>query len=339
MKNKLVIIGILILSTLAAYLYFGEEKGTLKKELMDFAVEDTASIDKIFLADKAGNRITLDRINSGKWTVNSKYRARWDLVNVLLKTIKTIEVQSPVSRNSRDNIISRLSAGAVKIEIYQGGREPSKVYYIGGNTQNTLGTYMLLEGSSEPYIMHISYFFGYLSTRYNTKLIEWRDKTVMNYQFKDIASIKIEYSQENKRSFKIENIGNWQYELWDLANNKLITDYDTTNLTVYLTSFKNIQFESFLNNYSVTERDSIMLVPTLHEIECRNLSGDVTTIKTYLKKADDELFDGEGKRIFYDPDRLFAQVNDSGELVTIQYFVFGHLLLELENFLKTEEKE
>ena len=336
-KNKLVIIGIILLGGAAAYLYFGEESGTLKKELMDFAVEDTAAIDKIFLADKAGHTITLDRIGNGKWTVNKKYVARWDLVNVLLKTIKLIEVQSPVSRNARDNIVSRLSAGAVKIEIYQGGNEPTKVYYIGGSTQNTIGTYMLLEGSTEPYIMHISHFYGYLTTRYNTKLIEWRDKTVMNYEFKDIASIKIEYPEEKGLSFEIKNVGNWKYELRDLSSGKIVPEYDTTNLTVYLTSFKNIQFEGFLNNYTQAEVDSILLVAPSHLMECVDLEGNTTNIKTFLKKADDKVLDEKGNRIIYDPDRLFAEINDNNEVVTIQYFVFGHLLLELDNFQKIEE--
>ncbi|HIO71970.1 MAG TPA: DUF4340 domain-containing protein [Flavobacteriales bacterium] len=332
MKNKLVIFGIVLLGGTAAYLYFGEEKGTLKKDLMDFAVEDTASIDKIFLANKAGSAITLERKASGGWTVNKKYKARWDLINVLLSTIKMVEVQSPISRNARDNIISRLSAGAVKVEIYQGGSDPVKVYYVGGSTQNDFGTYMLLEGSTEPYIMHVSYFHGYLTTRYNTKIIEWRDKTVMNYEFKDIASIKIEYPQKKGMSFEIKNTGNWKYELWDLTNDKIVPEYDTTNLTVYLTSFKNIQFEGFLNNYTMDERDSILLTPPLQIMECKDLSGNSTKVTTYLKKADDEMYDGEGKRILYDPDRLFAEVNDNGELVTVQYFVFGPLFLELENF-------
>ncbi len=337
MKNKLVIIGIILLGGVALYLYLGEEKGTLKKELMDFAVEDTAAIDKIFLADKAGHRIILDRIKNGEWTVNKNHKARWDLVNVLLKTIKLIEVQSPVSHSARDNVVSRLSANAVKIEIYQGESDPTKVYYVGGQTQSAFGTYMLLEGSTEPYIMHISHFHGYLTTRYNTKLIEWRDKTVMNYEFKDIASIKIEYPQEEGLSFEIKNIGNWKYELRDLTSGKIVLEYDTTNLTVYLTSFKNIQFESFLSNYTMAEVDSILLVPPTHIMECRDLSGNTTTVKTYLKKADDELLDEHGKRIPYDPDRLFAQINDSKELVTIQYFVFGRLLLELDNFRNREE--
>jgi hypothetical protein len=154
----------------------------------------------------------------------------------------------------------------------------------------------------------------------------------MNYEFKDIASIKIEYPQKKGMSFEIKNTGNWKYELWDLTNDKIVPEYDTTNLTVYLTSFKNIQFEGFLNNYTKDERDSILLTPPLQIMECKDLSGNFTKVTTYLKKADDEMYDGEGKRILYDPDRLFAEVNDNGEPVTIQYFVFGPLLLELENF-------
>ena len=193
MKNRILIAVIAILGILAGYLYLKDKgnRGTIKEERRDFAVEDTASITKIFLVNKAQKSVTLTRVSKGRWKVNEKYYARRDLINVLLKTINLLKVKSPVSKASRNNVITRLASGATKVEIYQGADEPAKVYYVGGATQSTMGTYMLIEGSSEPFITHLPSFFGYLSTRYVTNLDLWRDKTFIDLQFKDIRSIAI----------------------------------------------------------------------------------------------------------------------------------------------------
>ena len=41
----------------------------------DFSVKDTASIGKIFIADRANHSVSLTR-NGGYWLVNGKYRTR-----------------------------------------------------------------------------------------------------------------------------------------------------------------------------------------------------------------------------------------------------------------------
>jgi len=142
LNNRVIIILIVVLGSLAAYLFIKDNKGTLKEELTDFAVEDTAAITKIFLVDKAQKSVTLTRVSNNRWRVNDMYYVRRDLIEVLLKTIRLVEVKSPVSKASRSNVLTRLSSGATKVEIYQGAEKPMKVYYVGGATQNTMGVYV-----------------------------------------------------------------------------------------------------------------------------------------------------------------------------------------------------
>ena len=65
MKTKQLTIIVIILAAVAALFLFREKFGTVRSELKDFAVKDTASIDKIFLADKSGHEITLERKGKG----------------------------------------------------------------------------------------------------------------------------------------------------------------------------------------------------------------------------------------------------------------------------------
>ncbi|HNB13426.1 MAG TPA: hypothetical protein PKY09_11010, partial [Bacteroidia bacterium] len=95
-KNRILLLIVVLLLSVTGYYYFKNSDSTIKKELRDFAVADTSSIDKIFLADKKGNKALLERKSPALWTINGKYPARQDAINFLLKTIKQIEVRSPV---------------------------------------------------------------------------------------------------------------------------------------------------------------------------------------------------------------------------------------------------
>ncbi len=340
MKNRILIAVIAILGILAGYLYLKDKgnRGTIKEERRDFAVEDTASITKIFLVNKAQKSVTLTRVSKGRWKVNEKYYARRDLINVLLKTINLLKVKSPVSKASRNNVITRLASGATKVEIYQGADEPAKVYYVGGATQSTMGTYMLIEGSSEPFITHLPSFFGYLSTRYVTNLDLWRDKTFIDLQFKDIRSVQIEFPGDPTYSFSIVKKPDWVYELKSLHNDSIIEDYDTIALRVYLTKFKNIQFEGFANQKSQQYVDSIFDANPVHMFTVENMDGETNYMQAYLKPDEEDRLDINGNPIVYDVDRLYARINGGSELVTIQYFVFGNVIWRLPDFLKGIEK-
>ncbi|NTV83891.1 MAG: hypothetical protein HGA23_06265, partial [Bacteroidales bacterium] len=75
-KNRITLIIVLILLLAAAGLIITNSYTTLKKDVSDFSVQDTASITKIFLADKNNNEVTLERSPEGGWLVDGKYSAQ-----------------------------------------------------------------------------------------------------------------------------------------------------------------------------------------------------------------------------------------------------------------------
>src|ERR1041384_7907365 len=109
MKNKSSLIVITLLTLLCAvsfWLYKNKTSGsTVDKDARNFKVEDTASITKIFMADKNNHSITLERTKNG-WVTTHGYRARPDAVNLLLYTMKTLDVKSPVSKNAKKGVIN-----------------------------------------------------------------------------------------------------------------------------------------------------------------------------------------------------------------------------------------
>jgi len=76
----------------ATWFIYNTSNSTIKKELRDFAIRDTASVTKIFMVNKNNKSITLERISPSTWQVNGSYIARKDAIDVILKTLKRIDV-------------------------------------------------------------------------------------------------------------------------------------------------------------------------------------------------------------------------------------------------------
>ena len=69
-RNRIAVVLVIVLGSLSFWYISHNHNGTIKETLRDFAVQDTASVTKIFLADKKGRSVTLERKATGGWTVN-----------------------------------------------------------------------------------------------------------------------------------------------------------------------------------------------------------------------------------------------------------------------------
>ena len=114
--------------------------------LSDFAVEDTASVDKIIINDTEGSPgITLVRGESA-WESETGECIQQHLVQTILETFKRIQVKAPVGSAAIETVNKNLTAHHKKVEIFQNGKL-SKVWYVGNPTPDHYGTYMLFKGS------------------------------------------------------------------------------------------------------------------------------------------------------------------------------------------------
>jgi len=168
MKRTLVLLILfVVLGSGAYYLMQNQDKSstTSWNEAGDFAVENIDDIHKIFIADKQNYRVLLERKN-GYWTYNRKFKAKKTAVDDLLNTIKDVRMKYTTPRGAENNMRKNLATSGVKVEIYDKNDNQMKVYYVGGATANSLGTYYIMEGSTEPYVMHIPAFQGLLKGKF-----------------------------------------------------------------------------------------------------------------------------------------------------------------------------
>ena len=60
-----------------------------------------------------------------------------------------MQIKRPLALKEKETIIKRMSVQRTKVIIFSKEKN-IKTIYVGGNTQDQLGTYMILDNSSEP---------------------------------------------------------------------------------------------------------------------------------------------------------------------------------------------
>ncbi len=337
-KNRVAVILVIVLGVLSFWFISHNYKGTIKETLKDFAVEDTASITKIFLADKKGNTVSLERQGPGQWTVNGKYDVRKDAIKILLTTIRKVDVKEPVGKAAMDNIIKRLAGNAVKCEIYQNNKL-TKAYYVGSETQDETGTYMILidpetmQTSAKPFVTYIAGFEGYLTTRYFTEEKGWRDRTVLHYNPNDIASVKMEVPFKPELGYELKIRGNNDYQVKMIGSGTVLNNIDEIAVKQYLSYFQQQNFESFEVGLDQKQIDSVLKHQPINILTVTDKKGKTNTLKFFAKKPKDiGMKDIKGNVIEFDLDRMDVLLNNGKDFVMVQYLIFGKILPPVDYF-------
>ena len=100
-----------------------------------------------------------------------------------------MRIKNPVARSALNNVIKRMAVQNTKVTIYSNNGD-MKTLFIGGETADQLGTFMMIDGAKEPYVIHIPGFNGYLSSRFNCKEDLWRDKKLFDNNSKIYYNIQ-----------------------------------------------------------------------------------------------------------------------------------------------------
>jgi uncharacterized protein DUF4340 len=333
-KNTLYLILFLVLATAAILMIQNNKNSTLDHEVSDFSVKDTGSIVKIFLADKEGNEVTLTKVDVDKWLVNNDQEARPDGINNLLTTINMVDIRSPVARAARDNVLKRLASVGKKIEIYNKDGL-IKTYYVGGPTQDQLGTFMFLENTENPFVTQIPGFEGYLTTRYITSPDEWLTKRVFNLKPFDILKVKAsDYSQPGYNVW-IEQNSDHTFSLYNGAG-EAIDQAGQDKIINYLNVYAVINYELTEHTLSKSQIDSLLVSEPFRELSLLTVQNDTTHIEFWRRPVTESTThktNPAGEIFPFDVDRMVARVNNSATLLVVQYFTFDKLFKKPEDFV------
>lgn len=331
-----ILLTLLALTVTSVYLYFSKARlTTVDKDARNFSFKDTASITKIFIADKEGDQSTLIRTKNG-WVVNNKYPCRSEAILNLMEVIKHVDIKSPVPKEAQQGVIRVMATRAVKVEIYAGD-ERVRQYYVGHETQDSEGSYMLLsdpesgKNYEQPYACFIPGFIGYLRPRFIAKENEWRDRLVINYTPPQIKEIKVQHlDYPRDSSFTIELMGTNQFKLKNESGQELA--FDEAKLKQYIIYFQNISYEVLVTNKNKKLQDSLAAQKPFAVISITTTRFSTDVYKFYRKQWMGDFNPEIGVKYDYDPDRLYVRFDGDKEWALSQYFVFGKLLLSRSYF-------
>lgn len=246
----------------------------------DFAVDQNL-VHKVFLADRRGNTTTLERTSDG-WIYNEKYPARPDAINNLLNAIHSIQMSYMPAKGASSHMVKSLATNGIKVEVYGKEDELLKAYYVGGATSDERGTYIIMEGSEQPYVGELKHWVGNLRFRYNLKGDDWRDRTLFNVAAENIASVSIDYPKQQNKSFRM-NLKDGEVELKPFypLTPEIQTPIRNERVDVFTHSFEKIISAGY-NNYN-KEREAILKTVPFAIINLEQKNGETNKLTLYAK--------------------------------------------------------
>lgn len=283
---------------------------------MDFSVAETEKIFKIFLADRLGKSITLERQADGRWLCNGKYPARPSAVNTLLETMRKQVVSYIPPDAAVEGMVKSLASEGIKVELYGKDGDKIKVFYVGGVTNDERGTFMIMEGAEQPYVVHVPSFVGQLRLHYMMNEIDWRDRTIFSEKPESIQAISVEYPQQRSESFKLEKTGE--------ANYAVSPFYSTTPVSqnpqrkgaaeAYLLQFESLGVEAFENENTL--RDSVQALIPFAIVTVKRENGSEKQMRFWPLSFESRMDDGRQA-----VNRYFAATDS--DFLLVQERVFG----------------
>ena len=328
-RNKwlLLIVSLALLAGLSYYVsQLMGNKGKSVSELIEFAVEDTSTVDKIIIADPFSNKIELIRAENG-WTESNGTCVTKENVNFILDAFKNIEFKGYLPDNSHKQFTKMMSGQHTKVDIYQNG-EWIKTWYIGPAAQDHYGQIMLLDDaelgkSSMPVMMKIKGMHGIIEPRFFADKRKWMCTNIFALTIDKIAKVDVKFIDEPTRSFTVTKNKN---KLDVYQKDKKLQNVDTAMIFRYLQEFKKIHFD--IPNYELNNKqiDSLKRSRPFAVMTVKETSGKTTKLKMFRIKSDYEQRNEFGEIVNMDMNKFWCELPD-GQLVKCQYFVFNRILL------------
>ena len=314
-KKKFVFFVLLVI--IIFYLY-NDKKISSNSNSNMFAVEDTSCISKIFLADRNGTSILLEK-NKNNWILNKKYDVKKSSINILLSTIKDIRVHKSVPINATNNVIKDIATNGIKVEIYSNKKNKLlRSYTLGQPTADYLSNYIINNDEETPYIVNIPGFNGFLTPRYgvqvnNLDINSWRSTLIFKKSAKKINNLSLTNFLDSSKSFSINNK---ECLLYDFKQNQVKVNKNIIDKYVKVCSKLNC--ESYSNTNKFNDYNKLLF----------EISIDTDTLKIYELNRDLLKY----KEHNYNVKRMLGVLNNR-QYMLIQSHVFNNVLINIDEFV------
>jgi hypothetical protein len=323
-SNKYLLILLAVLTILAAILIVKNQKGTIPAGIKNVAVENTNEIDKIIIRSGTDN-IILEKLDR-EWRLNHAFEVKKDAIGLFLNMLQRLEIAAPLPRDYQNIAARKLENNGRHVQLFK-GNQVIRSFYIDYDTSEVKGTLYMKEGSNKPFFLKLKgYTLINISLLFTTHIKFWRDQTLFKYHPSEILEIRIEYADNQSRSFAINTRINNRPELIKVSTGERMKDIDYKSITNYLYYFSGIE-------YHTPDTDGIPVTDSSLYFASITITDDSYTpvqVKLFRKDGDNHNTDSKA----YDLYRCYGKINDDDEYITLQYVDIDPILRDLDDFLK-----
>lgn len=327
-----------------------------RSTLDDFAVKNPETITRIFMANNRGHRVLLthdlENTSDSAWMVDEKYYASQPMIEMLVNTMASMRIREKINRAALPNVVKDLSANNVKVEVYQmvyridwfkgklklfPHEKKTVTYYVGHETRDMMGSYILRDGDKEPYVIYMPGLRGMINTRFIADPIPWRSHRIMKLDVKNIERVELDIAAAPDQSYSVVREGEGFY--FECGEPRMRAEsFDTARVAQMLSSFTNLNFDEYAMVVPKVEIDSVFSKAPKTVLTVTDRAGNRREVKTYVKYTNPDDLKAMPDTAMYqvfDINRLYAII-DSKDTVLIQYFVFDNILQPASFFLGNE---
>jgi hypothetical protein len=305
----------------------GDPKSTMAGDDNDFRVSDTSDVTRIFMADRDGSTIKLDRISKTEWKLNDKYRTRKAIIDGLLTTLADIRVRYAINESARPLVERELATKGIKVEVYEGSHK--KTFYVGGPTPDQMGTNMLMEGAKRIYVTHIEGWEGVLTTRFCTEEAQVRDHSFLDVS--NLAEISVEYPSKKEHSFRVLTQGTAHVEPFYVSTPATAKPLQARILRSYLDNIGQVRAADFINDSPI--KDSTIQTVPFCKITLRNTRNELQNLSIFHTRPVPS--EEGGSAPVASSERFFCWYNDSKgnkDFMLTQSTTMKNLMWSYESF-------
>jgi len=320
---------------------------TLHVQASNFAIDAKYPISRIELTQTTQNQsVVLTNTFANGWKLNDNLRANESAVNDLEATLRRLTMRYPVSVDKNPQIVNALESGGTRVKVYiQAHRvrfgnlkfwKYDRLYrdfVAGADAPENHGAYMKKTGSGKTFVVFRPGYELSLSPIFSPLERIWRDPVIFDLPMESIRTISVIVPGSGDGSFQLRHYGSGLFDIIPSASTlkENISNVDTARVVRFLSSFKEIYYETLLDEEGEKLRKILMEEQPFMEISVETTDGNLTTIVCWARKTTgDAVHLAPG--VSRDPNRFYVQVNQS-DFALAQYYIFNRILRPFSFFI------
>ncbi len=208
-RTLILLIAVLVLGGAAWYVVSSQDNNNSVSDRSNdrqFAYENFEDVERIFIADRRNHQVNLTRGGITGWLADGK-PANDNVLKNLIAVLKNMDIRTLPTRKAIPNMVKALAAEGIRVQLFDDDGNELRDYYIGGATHDELGTFAIMDGSENPYVVHLPNFTGNIRTRFNHWGDEWRDRIYFRVDPDKVESFSIDYPKQQSESFQVTKEG------------------------------------------------------------------------------------------------------------------------------------